>query len=208
MPIRVHLADEHPAVREGLRALLEACGDIEVVGGSGDAPQAVAEAVAQRADVVLMDMSLPPQGALAAMARLHASAPSARVVLLSLHATTDHVLHALGAGARGYLLNDAAGPELAEAVRTVHSGRRYVSHVLAATLADEYLRRIAAPARQEGVDHAHGDRAPRARPVPPAADPPPEAVEAFRRRLLRNIVDADPPSLARLAILERLASHH
>lgn len=197
MDIRVYLADESDYFREGLRVLLEARGDIRIVGGSADAAQAVTDASGLRPDVLVMDIAMPRCGGIEAIALLRASAPSTRVIILSTHATTEHVYHALQAGASGYLLKGSAAAELSEAVHAVHAGRRYVSHKLAEMLADEYLRRY--PGVYPGVPPPGDDRA--GLPTHPAAD---DSIEDCRRRLIRAIAEADSASVAKLSILHGL----
>jgi DNA-binding NarL/FixJ family response regulator len=143
MVIRVYLADESDHFRDGLRTLLGERDDIEVVGSSASGQQAVTEVRALRPDVVVVDISMRCANGVDAAACILGSTPSARVVVLGTHATTEHVFRALSAGARGYLLKSSAGAEAADAVRAVHAGRRFVSHRLADMLAEEYLRSAA-----------------------------------------------------------------
>lgn len=183
MVIRVYVADESEYFRDGLRVLLEARGDLRVVGGSADGAQMVADASLLRPDVLIMDFAMPRCGGIEAIAQLRASAPSTRAIILSANDTTQHVYHALQAGASAYLLKGSAAAELVEAVHAVHAGKRYVSHELAEMLADEYLRHypgVASPG--QGASPAH--------PIPD------DAVEDCRRRLIRAIEQADPGSPA------------
>jgi len=146
--IRVYLADGNDYFRDGLRDLLKAHDGIEVVGAAGDVRHAEMEVSRLRPDVVVRDISLPHMDGAEAAALVRALAACARVILLSLHATTEHVLHAMQAGACGYLLKSCAAEEIVEAVHAVHGGRRYVSHKLAELLAEEYLRRSLARDRE------------------------------------------------------------
>lgn len=140
MVIRVYLADECDQFRDGLRIILGARDDIEVIGGAANGRQAVAEVHALRPDVVVVDVAMHYSNGIDAAARIRGSTPSARLIALATHATTEHVFRALKAGARGYLLKSSAGAEVVDAVRAVHAGRRHVSHRLADMLAEEYLR--------------------------------------------------------------------
>lgn len=139
--IRVYLADANDYFRDGLHDLLKEHGDILVVGATADGRQAEMEVARLRPDVVVRDVSFPHLDGSETGAIVRALAASAHVVLLSLHATAEHVLRAFEAGACGYLLKSCAAEEIVEAVRAVHRGRRYVSRNLAEFLADEYLRR-------------------------------------------------------------------
>lgn len=212
MSIRVYLAEAHENIRDGLRALLEAREGIRVIGGSGDGRKAAEEVCELLPDVVVMDVTMPHRSGIETTAFLRATAPCARVVLMSVDATSEHVFHALQAGARGYLLKDSAGAELADAVRAVHAGRRYVSRKLAEMLADEYLRHVApGTGSQAGASFLHDQ------PEPPAlrrardearATPSlsPDEVERYRLRMIREIGDADPASLMQLAVIHGLVS--
>lgn len=146
--IRVYLADENDYFRDGLRDLLKAHDGIEVVGAAANGRQAELEVGRLRPDVVVRDISLPHMDGAQAAVLVRGLAACARVILLSLHATTEHVLHAMEAGACGYLLKSCAAGEIVEAVHAVHAGRRYVSHKLAELLAEEYLRRSTPPDRK------------------------------------------------------------
>jgi DNA-binding NarL/FixJ family response regulator len=137
--IRVLLADDHAVVRDGLRALLEAQPGMAVVGDVANGRDALREAQKLQPDIVVMDISMPDLNGIEATLQMQGAAPAARVLILSMHSTTEHIFRALQAGARGYLLKDSAGSELVEAVRAVHGGRRYLSHKIAATVIDDYI---------------------------------------------------------------------
>ena len=212
MKIRVFIADDHAIIRDGLRALLEARDDMEVVGSAGDGRQAVTDVDELRPDVVIMDISMPGRNGIEATALLKASTPSARVIILSMHATTEHVFHALQAGARGYLLKNTAGAELVEAVRAVHAGKRYFSQKIADLLVDDYVRegRSASPIEAltgrereilqliaEGHTSAEVGR---------MLSLSPKTVETYRSRLMQKIGVEDIVGLVKFAILHGLTS--
>jgi two-component system, NarL family, response regulator NreC len=132
--IRVLIVDDHAVVRSGLRRVLEAEDDIEVVGEAGDMRGAVFEARAQKPDVVLMDVVMPgPTGIEATPAVLN-EAPEAKVLVLSMQDDPRYVREAFSAGASGYVLKEAADAEVVDAVREVHGGGRYVHPTLGARL--------------------------------------------------------------------------
>jgi DNA-binding NarL/FixJ family response regulator len=137
--IRVLLADDHAVVRDGLRALLEAQPGIEVVGDVSNGREAVREAQRLLPDVVVMDIAMPGLNGIEATLQIQEISPPPRILILSMHSTTEHIFRALQAGARGYLLKDSAGKEVVEAVRVVHAGRRYLSQKIAATVIDDYI---------------------------------------------------------------------
>lgn len=139
--IRVYLADANDYFRDGLHDLLTARDDIVVVGATADGRLAELDVAHLRPDVTVRDISLPHVDGCDAGTLVRALAASTRVILLSLHATGEHVLRAFEAGACGYLLKSCAAGEIVEALHAVHRGRRYVSRKLAEVLAEEYLRR-------------------------------------------------------------------
>lgn len=119
--IRVVLADDHAAVREGLRLVLEASGVISVVGEAGDGVEAVSAARRLRPDVVVMDVRMPQLDGIAATADVLADT-DAKVLVLTTFDLEDYVLGALSAGASGFLLKSASGTELVAGVRRVAEG--------------------------------------------------------------------------------------
>lgn len=138
--IKVVIADDHSVVRDGLRFLLEAEGDISVVGGAANGNEAVRLARQLTPDVVIMDVTMPQLNGVEATLAIHEACPTVQVLMLSMHSTAEHIYRALQAGAAGYLLKESAGPEVVAAVRTVHAGRRYLSQKIAETVIDDYIR--------------------------------------------------------------------
>lgn len=122
-PIRVAVADDQAIVRDGLVTLLGLLPDMEVVGAASDGEEAVALAVTERPDVLLMDLRMPVLDGAAATARVAAEAPGTAVLVLTTYADDASIVGALRAGARGYLTKDAGRTELAAAVRAVASGQ-------------------------------------------------------------------------------------
>lgn len=122
-PIRVAVADDQAIVRDGLVTVLGLLPDVEVVGQASDGAEAVALAVAEHPDVLLMDLRMPVLDGAAATARVTAEAPGTAVLVLTTYADDASIVAALRAGARGYLTKDAGRAELAAAVRAVASGQ-------------------------------------------------------------------------------------
>jgi DNA-binding NarL/FixJ family response regulator len=127
MTITVLLADDHVVVRDGLQYLLEAQGDIEVVAQADNGRQAVAQAIQNHPQVVVMDISMPLLNGIEATRQICAACPTVRVVMLSIHSDVEYIHRALRAGASGYLMKESAGTELVSAVRRVQAGCRYLS---------------------------------------------------------------------------------
>lgn len=140
MPITVLLADDHALVREGTRRLLEAEHDIRVVAEAGDGLSAVREAERTRPDVAIVDVAMPEISGIEATRRIKALLPNVAVLALTAYDDDQYVLALLDAGAAGFMLKDARGQELVEAVRAVYRGEA----VLQPRVAARALRRAVA----------------------------------------------------------------
>ena len=132
--IRIALCDDHAVVRSGLRHILEAEVDLEVVGEAGSAAEAVEVAGQVCPDVLVMDLGLPDRNGITATADVLAVSPSTRVLVLTVHDDVAYLRRAFDAGAAGYLVKEAADVDLVQAVRQVASGRQYVHPTLGAAL--------------------------------------------------------------------------
>lgn len=121
--IRIILADDHPVVREGLRAMLSAEPDLDVVADASSGPQAEALAAELRPDIVLMDLRMPGGGGVDSIVRMSAAGLACRVIVLTTYETDRDILRAVEAGAAGYLLKDLPRGELADAVRAAARAR-------------------------------------------------------------------------------------
>jgi len=131
MKITVLLADDHAVVRDGLRVLLQQSADIRVVGEAADGREAVQLAQELKPDVVIMDITMRELNGVEAARLLRELCPAIRVVMLSMHSSSEHVFRALEAGASGFVVKESAGEEVAAAVRAAHAGQRYLSRVIA-----------------------------------------------------------------------------
>ncbi|MFN3987520.1 MAG: response regulator [Rhodocyclaceae bacterium] len=124
---RILLVDDHALVRGGVRALIDGFDGFAVVGEAADGREALAVASALGPDIVVMDIGMPGLNGLDATLRILQACPDTVVLALSMHAGEHYVSEALRAGARGYVVKDAAPEELERALRTVAAGRRYLS---------------------------------------------------------------------------------
>ena len=121
--IRVHVTDDHPIVRRGIRQLLETEADIEVVGEATNGREAVADMDELKPDIVLMDLVMPVMDGIEAIRQIKAAHPSIQILVLTSFATDDKVFPAIKAGALGYLIKDTGPDELVRAIRQVHQGQ-------------------------------------------------------------------------------------
>jgi len=143
MSITVFLADDHAVVRDGLQSMLEAQGDIEVIGHAGTGREAVGQITELGPDVAVVDIAMPEMNGIDVTREVIKACPSTRVVILSMYSTTEHILQALRAGALGYVLKESAGVEVIDAVRAVYAGHRYMSEKILDRVVDDYLSRSA-----------------------------------------------------------------
>ncbi|MDP2809998.1 MAG: response regulator transcription factor [Rhodocyclaceae bacterium] len=139
-PIRILLADDHPLFREGVAHSLGADADLEVIAQASSGEQAVELAQRLRPDVVLLDITMPGIGGIAAAAQIAASLPATRIVMLTMAENKDSLMAALKAGAHGYVLKGVAAAEFRDITRRVAAGEAYVTPALAAEMLAEFSR--------------------------------------------------------------------
>lgn len=144
-PIRVLIADDHTLVRESLVAVLDAVAGIQVVAQAADGIEALAKAEATRPDVAIVDISMPRLNGIDVVRRLGEIVPLARILVLTMHEEHEYVLHAVRAGASGYLLKDSASADLIAAVRNLHAGRGHFSPQAAQALVTQMQQPQALP---------------------------------------------------------------
>src|SRR5215470_15537702 len=139
--IRVLIAEDHETVREGLRMILGAQPDIEVVGDVGDGRAAIELAKSVHPDVVLMDISMPSLNGLKATERLKASCPEAKIVAVTRHKDDGYLQQILRAGASGYVLKQSSASELLHAIRAVAKGGKYLDPAVAGKVMGSFAGR-------------------------------------------------------------------
>ncbi|MEX0350707.1 MAG: response regulator [Paracoccaceae bacterium] len=125
-PIRVLIVDDHPMVAEGIQSILESYDDIAVVGTLNNGQEAVDQALALQPDVILMDLNMPGVGGLSATEILLERAPGMRILILSMHDSSEYISSALSHGAMGYILKDVPTDEIKQAIDAVMRGERYL----------------------------------------------------------------------------------
>jgi DNA-binding NarL/FixJ family response regulator len=211
MPIRILIADDHGIVAEGLKHLIDAQPDMEVVALVGDGREAVQQAREVQPDVVLMDLSMPElNGADATRAILERDA-KCRVIVLSMYAQREYVRRALKAGAAGYVVKRSAAKEVVEAIRAVHAGQRYLSPRVADVVLEDYtddkqddlLARLSAREREVLQLLAEGRTGAQ---IAERLSLSQKTVETYRARLVEKLGIRDLAGLVRFAIQRGLVS--
>jgi len=142
--IRVLLAEDHTIVRKGLRSLLDAETDIEIVGEAEDGQQAIELVQRLLPDVVLMDITMPILNGLEATRQIKKLFPQVKVVVLTVHSTEEYIFQILRAGASGYVVKQAAVSELVQAIQAVYRGASFLSPSISHQVVEEYGRRAEA----------------------------------------------------------------
>src|SRR5664279_12496 len=148
---RVLIADDHPLIRSGLRALLARESDFEVVGEAADGYQALELVEQLKPDVLMLDVSMPRLNGIDVAQKISEKFPSIRIIVVSIHSDEGYVLRALKAGAKGYLLKASSEGEILNAVRAVAAGQAYLSPEISRLLVEEYVREM----RFRGVEDSY-----------------------------------------------------
>ncbi|MDE2868446.1 MAG: response regulator transcription factor [Chloroflexota bacterium] len=134
--IRVLIADDHPIVREGFGAIVNAEADIQVVAQASNGVEALEQAAEANPDVALMDLRMPEMGGAEAIRRLRQANPDLRAIVLTTYDDDEAIYEAIRAGARGYLLKDVRPKDLVRAIRRVHAGGSLLQPVVVERLLD------------------------------------------------------------------------
>ncbi len=140
MSIKVILADDHPIVRDGLRAVIEKkAGDIVIIGEAADGNEALKIAKNNPADIYIFDISMPVLNGIETTERLIKREPKSKVIILSMHDDRSFIERALKAGAKGYILKETATDEIVFAIREVYHGRFFLSPKISTFIIEDYL---------------------------------------------------------------------
>lgn len=206
MKIRVLIADDHGIVAEGLRKLVEAQADMEVIGLVEDGREAVRRATEDRPDVVLMDIAMPSLNGNEATRIIRERWPQIQVIMLSMYSDSVHVYRALQAGAAGYIAKKSVAKELVDAIRMAHAGRYHLSgqlteglidHVVHKTASDDPLMLLSSRERQVLQLLAEGHSVV---DIAEKLSLSPKTVETYRARMMQKLGIGDFASLIRFAI--------
>jgi DNA-binding NarL/FixJ family response regulator len=208
--IRVLIADDHGIVAEGLKHLVEAQPDMEVIACVEDGREAVRLAKEAGPNVVLMDLSMPEMNGAEATRAIMANDPKCRVIVLSMYAEREYVRRALKAGAVGYVVKRSAAKELVEAIRAAHAGGRFLSPRVADVMLEDIgaqeqdpLARLSAREREVLQLIAEGRTGAE---IAERLALSQKTVETYRARLIEKLGIRDVPGLVRFAIQRGLVS--
>ncbi|WP_215907675.1 response regulator [Geomesophilobacter sediminis] len=212
VPIKILVADDHAIIREGLKLILENREDMIVIGEARDGGEAVEKAATLHPQVIVMDLAMPGMNGIEATRLIHGRSPEVMIIILSMHHSKAHIVQALRAGARGYLLKESAGEELVQAIRGVVRGELY------------YGEGVEAPAAgQEGTGRGRASGNPLESLSPRELEVlqlvvegrtsaeigemlslSPKTVETYRSRLMLKLGINNLPALVKFAILHRI----
>jgi len=215
MSISVIIIDDHAVVRDGLRLLIETQSDMKVVDEASNGRGAVRQALRTNPDIVVMDLAMPELNGIEATRQIRENCPTTKVIILSMHSSSEHIFQVLKAGANGYLLKESAGAEVINAIRSVHSGKRYLSEKIGDQMIDEYIshRGIVEPtsplsklsSREREILQLVAEGKSSA-DIAQTLFISPKTVETYRSRLMQKLCINDLSSLIKFAIQHGITS--
>ena len=213
MSISVFLVDDHTIVRDGLRSLLEAHGDMKIVGEAANGRDAVKAVRKIQPDVVIMDILMADLNGIEATEQICREYPATRVLVLSMQSSSESILRALRAGARGYLFKESAGRELIQAIHAVHAGHRYLSakvsdQVVGACLKqeEEFRDPLSVLSQREREVLQLVVEGKTSAEIADILFLSAKTIETYRSRLMQKLRIRDIPGLIKLAIQQGLTS--
>jgi DNA-binding NarL/FixJ family response regulator len=209
--IRVLIADDHAVVAEGLKSLIEAQSDMQVVAIAADGREAVRRTEELQPDVLLMDLSMPELNGADATRVILEQDPARKVIVLSMYADHEYVRRALKAGALGYVVKRSAAKDVVEAIRAVQNGQRYISPAVADAVIEEggkagkedRLARLSTREREVLQLLAEGRTGSE---IAQRLSLSPKTVETYRARLVEKLGIRDVAGLVRFAIQRGIIS--
>jgi two-component system, NarL family, response regulator NreC len=212
MAIRVLIADDHGVVAEGLRYVVEAQPDMEVIACVQDSREAVRISLESRPDIVLIDQAMPQLNGTEATHLIRERCSDTHVIILSMYSDRAHVIGALQAGASGYVVKKSAAKEVVDAIRVVHDGRRYLSREVADVVIGQIAQRTPADnplellsSRERQVLQLLAERHTVA-DIAATLSLSPKSVETYRSRMMEKLGIRDVAGLVRFAIQHGITS--
>lgn len=212
MTIRVLIADDHGVVAEGLRFVVEAQPDMEVIACIHDGREAVRLSQESQPDVVLLDQAMPLLNGTEATHLIRERCSGTHVIILSMYSDRAHVIGALQAGASGYVVKKSAAKEVVDAIRAVHEGRRYLSREIADVVIDQVADRTAAKnplellsSRERQVLQMLAEGHTVAN-IAATLSLSPKSVETYRSRMMEKLEIRDFAGLVKFAIQHGITS--
>src|SRR2546423_6371435 len=142
MKIHILLADDHTILRAGLKMMLNAQPDMDVIGEAHDGRQAIQESQRLHPDIVLMDITMPDMSGIESTRQIKKVLHDVKIMILTMHMNDEYIFQALRAGASGYMLKEAADTELITALRVIQSGQFYLSPTAQSVMVGDYLQRV------------------------------------------------------------------
>ncbi len=215
MTTTVFLADDHTIVRDGLQHLIDAQPDLQVVGVAGDGLAAARMVEQLCPDVAILDISMPILNGIEAAQEIRRRCPCVQIIMLTILYAPEHIVGALQAGARGYLLKESAGSDLIDAIHVVCAGERYLSSGISAIALDQFvnpsqpqaerdlLETLTARERQvtQMVTGGHTTQS-----ISVSLSLSPKTVKSYRSRVMRKLDVKHLPGLVKFAIRHGLTS--
>lgn len=212
MPIRVLIADDHGVVADGLRYVVGAQPDMEVIACVQDSREAVRLALESRPNIVLIDQAMPQLNGTEATHLIRERCSGTHVIILSMYSDRAHVIGALQAGASGYVVKKSAAKEVVDAIRAVHEGRRYLSKEVADVVIEQIAQKTSAgnplellSSRERQVLQmlAEGHTV---ASIATTLSLSPKSVETYRSRMMEKLEIRDVAGLVRFAIQHGITS--
>jgi two-component system nitrate/nitrite response regulator NarL len=209
---RLLLVDDHPLMREGIRSSLANYQSLEIVGEAHNGEEAVRKAKELMADVVLMDINMPGMNGLEATELLRREAPHAKALILTVHKNPEYVRKIIHCGARGYVLKDASGEELARAIELVAAGRSYFSPEVSGEALDFCFKQAVDPGQAHATALSKRElevlklvaRGYSTKEIAPQLKITCRTVETYRERIMSKLGVHNIAGLTRFAISEGL----
>jgi DNA-binding NarL/FixJ family response regulator len=211
MTCKIFIADDHPIVREGLKAILSKQLGVDVIGMSGDGDDMIEQVLALRPDILVLDLAMPGCDGIEIIRRVLAESKDTRIVVVSVNSTVQRIFQALENGARGYLLKDDASTKIIDAIHAVQLGRRYLSPQVAEIVATGLSDRSAADmlqtlSRREREILTLVTNGKSSTEIGKQLHLSPKTVDTYRSRLMQKLEINDITGLVKFAIAHGITS--